>query len=140
MNLNAVQKAALSFFICFAIGGVFFQNPLSGYSLLAVDDSRPCTPEEKSQMRSDYLLVEKTSPGGNTAEQIEEKVKNSCGSPYLRAEYLPFDEWRSNMPFVYWLGSVMNLVFSICTLAVMAIAVSIVFRTPKAARSPAQDK
>lgn len=106
---------------------IFIQNPLSGYSV-ALDkpfnDSIPCGIEEKRKMREDYIAVEKISPGGNTTAQIEEKV-SKCTSIYHPTEYLPLNQWRSNFPLVYWLGSVLNLLFSICTIALMAVVVSI---------------
>lgn len=132
MNLNLIQKIVISSSICLVILMIFLQNPLSGYSVerdTRFDAAKPCDIDEKREMREAYIAVEKISPGGNTLLQIEEKV-SKCMSTYVRTEYLPFDQWRSNLPLVYWLGSVLNLLFSTCTVAVMAGVVFLVFRKP----------
>lgn len=137
LRLNIVQKSAIAVSVCLIILTVFLQNPISGYAIKLdqqFNDPRACNEAEKQETRELYIWAEKNlKPSGYTNEQIEQKVRE-CTSYEYPAVYLPLSEWRSNSPHVFWLGPVINLLFTICTIAAMALSVIVLFRTPPVAK------
>lgn len=131
-QMNQVQKASLATFICLVVLLVFLHNPLSGYAIEIEQHPlgpRPCTEAERKQLKESYEWAERNlKPSGYTAEQIEQKARE-CTSLVFPPQYLPFDLWQTKLPHIYWLGFVVNLLFTVLCLAVMTSAVFFIFRT-----------
>lgn len=125
--MNAIQKAIIAIAACLAIVVVFLHNPIYGYDVkegyLFYPDG-PCSEDQKASYRYDLAKAQK---GAMSEEEIERSVSRCFNKDSRR--YLPLVEWTSNEPHINWLGSVVNVLFSLATIAAMAAVVFLIFRS-----------
>lgn len=137
---STVQKVFIFGTVLFFIGGIFLHNPLGGYSPISKEVSTilPCSKAERLAQREKLLTSIRKSDyqfGGTSpwksAEEWVDFQGPYCRVPGIQTVFLPFDDWRSDSPVVWWFGYVQNLFTYLVAILLIGSAGAFVFKSGK---------
>ena len=130
--MNQISKIFLAVSIFVMILGLFLHNPASGWMFseqLNSGASRSCTAAELQEYRVAYDDTKKMF--NLTEEKIQEYMK-LCSKPASETRILPISEWRSLQPHQLWFGSIQNILSLLVALALVNLAILLVFKANSA--------
>lgn len=124
--MNTVQRTVLAIAICLGILVLFLHNPMADYDIkdgYLFHPVGPCSEEQKAENRQWLLRV----PGAKYTEKELNDIDARCYNSDNR-KYKPFQYWYSEGAHLDWLSYVVNMIYTLLTIAAMAGAVWYIFK------------